>query len=448
MRTSVQERVEREYYEYQRYTHDQLKNDEITMAGEHIGAHKVRNVFFERRSDDFVVINSDGSETSLVATGEAAALHYDEIARIMPEFAWQSARAQLEKHHIQHALSMQPGDIRVVISDCPINELRRHGKNVFGYKMKEQLGFIQLFHVDKKNNLTIYAHSFEQNDADALDAMYALFGRDRDRNGWTLAQPIDDHIGEGDPAELVERIRASYDTSLHKTRGGEWFAGRAADDVRMEANVFVTSQSDLLEAHLEKLIFLGPKSEAANQQRYDFAKAIEARYEGRSHLDTTSAVSEMSSAGSAGRANGETVDFCGITIEVPTDATLAGALDSLGMHMKREWKKGSCRNCLDIHNPAGVVGECNVCLYCETADNNGNNLDDIHKRALRKINSDRAAYIDTPINVTEKPSNRLFDADYIVKQFGEQAIMRTELKIGGTNKLVINKATHEVLAQI
>jgi len=350
-RTAIEQRREQDYHDYREYNRFQMSEDEVTFAGEAIRAYKKSEIPFQRLSDDFVTFNPDGTFVSLVETMRGAELHYEELANKHPEFWWQVARTKLENSHIEHALMMQPGDIRLVISDCPEEELKKHGKNVFGYQGGDiKLGFLQLFYVDRQGDLTIYGHSFEKNDPQALDDIYAMFGKTRNHDAWTLAQPIDDHIADFDPETLLDRAIATYDSSLSRTRGGKWFAGRAnvAHDEE-EANSFVRRQTDLLAAHLQKLELVGPKSTIANTLRYDFAVAIRRRYEGKTNeLSYKSADVELASEGAASRDAGESVDGCGLSLSA--ENSTEKSLSEIGMQT--------------LHN-GETLDACMQCPYCK-----------------------------------------------------------------------------------
>lgn len=447
MRTSVQERAEREYERYRAYTRYQLEKDEIAAAAEFLESHSIFHLEFQRADDDFFDVDPDGKKTSLMKTTLLAREHYAEIARIAPEFYWQAARAELETQHIEHALTMQPNEMRLVLSDCPEDELRNYGKNVFGYQLERGLGFAQLFFIDKSRNLHIYGHSFDRNDRDGLARIYEAFNYSFDSTSWSLAQPIDMAIEIDNPKQIVEHVMKIYDTTLSEKYGGQWLAGRSKHEIQEEAITFVRRQTDLLDAHIERMIHVGPKSEQANDQRYDFLLAMRNRFNNKL-ISSDSAAGEMISAGNDGRSNGESVSFCGITIEVPQNATLSERLDAIGMHMNRKWHKGSCRICLDIFNPLRIVGECSICEHCEGADNRGEDLAHIHNAAKKKL-AQRAMLPHVAGNISRRAElptpNKI---DMIRQQFGRHAAMRTELTIGGADHLVVDRVTNEVITKL
>lgn len=433
-----------------------MREDEVTFAGEAIRAYKKSSITFETTGSDFITYNPDGSSVSLIDTLDVAKAHYAELARMHPEFMWQLARTNLEQSHVRHALDMQPGDIRLVTSDCPEEELNRHGKNVFGYQGGDvKLGFFQLFYMNYSGELVIYGHSFEQNDQTALDAVYGLFGQQRDRSIWALAQPIDARIGNDiDPEELLGRVVATYDNSLHETLGGEWFAGRrnvAASEE--EANAFVRRQADLLNVHLALLEKVGPKSAEANDLRYDFAIAIRRRYEGKTTEGSyDSAASELAHEGAAAREAGESVDACGVSLngqktaeEKLADMGMQALLEQLN-HNKKKWM--GCPQCgLDKACYDDPCANELKCRWCRAHVRNGNYISRGEGREAayaRRYGKQISAFVDA--DEQEKITRLQERVSDIKHQFGQYAVNVSRVVLGGRQERVEDRRTGEILA--
>ena len=151
----------------------------------------------------------------------------------------------------------------------------------------------------------------------------------------------------------------------------------------------------------------------------------------------------MSVAGNRARDRGESANFCGVTIEGQTP-TLSLSLETLGL-LRREWKRGSCVNCRDVYNPHRLVGECSVCKYCEDADNKGR-MQSVARRAK--------SITRTPKNLAQvsKATSNEWSARrsdrHIKERFGEFAVQRTQIVLGGANRAIYDKRTNELLATL
>lgn len=384
--TTTELRRQYDYERFRDYSIVQMERDEITAAGEFLNTYTVSEIKYERDDKGLYLEDDTTEKLYLHSVSDASASKYDELAELRPEVAWQAKRVHVENDHIHFADNMPPGSLYVVISDCPEKELRQLGKNEFGYRLDRKMGFVQIFHASLDGKVTIYGHSFERNDPAGIQAMYGLFNKTYSESEWAISQPIYEEDAEAVDAEmLLERMIATYDNELTNQHGGEWFAGRDRMQMKEEGNSYVAKQRDLLDAHLNRLAFVNPKSEKANQLRYDFILAVRNRFENRAVVSTqdSSASAEMSIAGDMGRTAGEGVDFCGVTISAASMAQI-GNMEKIGFQFnaKNEWKKGDCVACLTKNIQ---VGGCSVCVGCEHASNKGVDLMEVRKKALKAI---------------------------------------------------------------
>ncbi|HEX8390591.1 MAG TPA: hypothetical protein VF597_04170 [Candidatus Saccharimonadales bacterium] len=445
---TLEQRRQHDYEQYRAYSRYQLERDEITAAGEFLQTHNVSHIECDR-DEHGLYIDDDAAKLYLADIGESSQRAYERRVRLQPELAWQVERVRLENEHIAAASQLAPGSLQVVVSDCPVDELTRLGRNEFGYQRERGLSFLQVFQADSDGRVHIYGHSFDRADKDGIAAMYEQLGKRFDRSEWALAQPV--HITDAAPLEptlLIERLLAAYDGSLQRTQGGTWFAGREHLLLRIEGNTFVQRQVDLVQAHCDILEQLEAASPEAQQQRYDFILAIRDRFEGKraaSDADT-SAGGEMSGAGDAGRSSGEEVNFCGNTIGAVPGA--AEQLRTAGFQLlkKDEWRRGDCQACL---SEWVMVGACSICRSCERADDNGTDLMKLRARKLAERVTRQHHSAGTSTN--DKGSfNRTVEnkTDTIRHRYGEYAVLSSQIAIGGVTTQVRDRRTGEVISDL
>jgi len=451
MQTTIEQRKQRDYERFRDYSIAQMKRDEITAGGEFLNTYTTSEVSYERDDKGLFINDEIAGKIYLHEISDASAEKYDELAVLRPEVAWQAKRVHIENEHIHFASKMPPGSVYVVVVDCPENELRELGRNEFGYRLDRQMGFVQVFHAGE-DKLTVYGHSFDRNDPAGIQAMYSMFNKTRDKNKWTIAQPIYETDAEDiDPKLLLKRLISAYDTELSRRHGGEWLGGRPRAELKEEGSSFVAKQTDLLEVHLEKLLSVNPKSEAANQLRYDFILAVRNRFENRVVTSSSdgSASSELSGAGAMGRSTGESVDFCGVTISAETMSQMA-EMEKMGfqLNVKNEWKRGKCLVCYPKTQKETKVGSCEVCAECEELDNQGVDLLKLRERYLRQrqIQQKLAERVITHAS-TDKRSKKPQKIEMIKQQYGQYAGIRQEKAIGGANEVVYDTRTNELIAQ-
>ncbi len=238
----------------------------------------------------------------------------------------------------------------------------------------------------------------------------------------------------------------SYDEQIPIQGSDGWYAGRDKGKLREEGNSFAEKQADLLQAHCERLLFVGPKSEKADQLRYDFILAVRDRFEGKSiHGGDTSASAELTSAGDRGRSSGESVDFCGITIEVTMNQ-----MNQIGFHLERkqDWKKGNCVACLD---EKVLVGGCNVCKCCEDKSNRGIDLTKLRQESLKNKKQAELKFrslFERPTTSDQLGGSKISKIESIRQKYGENVRVRHEIGLGSAAFVAYDLDTGEALGNV
>ncbi len=177
---TIEAKHRREYERYRDYSIAQMKRDEITAAGEFLNTFTYSEIPYERDARGLYLVDEDGTNIYLSDISDSSAIKYNLIADKDPQMSWQAERVRLENKHIRFADTMPAGSTYIVVSDFPEHEIDKLGRDVFGYRRARQTGFLQLFHADTNGKVTIYGHSFDQNNHGGIQAMYRMFGKQRD----------------------------------------------------------------------------------------------------------------------------------------------------------------------------------------------------------------------------------------------------------------------------
>ena len=238
-----------------------------------------------------------------------------------------------------------------------------------------------------------------------------------------------DEIVGGDVRQFIARL---HDCILEEKYGGEWSGGRSGR-YSIDAQTFIAAQQDLLSDHLAHLGWLKKHyrgdelAHMLEQQRYNFAASLTRRVRGQSDA------ASMDSAGAEARQKGEEYDN-----SCPDGVNSAqSSLNELGL-TGREWKSGSCRVCLR----SGMVGECDVCLGCEEADNRGVDLRDINKKALQA--RERQLQARKTSATTQPTLERRVPQRYSLGVHTEE---RRSYHIGGSDVIVYDRRSGQAIAR-
>jgi|GEM_PF-3657773 len=445
--STIEYRRQQDYERYRLYSMDQLLEDEATFAGENLKTHNVNTVSYERDKNGLYVEakQSDGSIKKLYlrAMADDGVEKYAESAALNPSLNWQRERCEQEKAHVDFAETMSPNSLYIVMSDCPQKELEAHGESVFGYNLERKLGFLQFFHVDQDNRLTVYSHSIEGNDQDGIGGIYQRFGMEYNESVRALSQPIYlEDVAGIDPQFELESTIASYDYEQYKKDDIERFAGIPRELLREEGNAFVRKQEDLLKEHCERVLFAGPHTDKANEYRYDFAVAIRKRFDGEidqaSYID---AGSELSGGGESGRHSGETVDACGNSLSSVVSEIASQGFSFAKRGELESAKKGQCRACL----AEGIVGACSVCLDCQKDNDNGVDLQKRREVNIKKLERSQSGLFPFEQKHTTSSKVEIKKEVFVKRRYGQYAVLLTKPVLGGVTYQVYDTRTKQQL---
>jgi hypothetical protein len=408
-----------------------MRTDEITDASERVPLPMCNNFSYELQADGHLYFQDQQIGNILDAGLEKAR----EIAAHDPTFFREYLHREIERDEYDEQRRLALGgnddpDILVVASP----QVKEIGKRLTMVRIYQRT----------EAGITATSISFDRADHDALDAIAHLFGQklqDDETPEETLSRRLTGYSSQfgGDIRQAIAR---AYDAVLEAKHGGAWSGGRQGADL-LDAQSFILSQEDLLGEHLLVIESLKKRGASENDMelaRYNFAAALGRRLRGEADA------ASMDAAGESDRQQGiEHDNSC------PTGnmQSATQSLEQLGMQ-RREWKHGSCRNCLDVYNPQQIVGECDVCRHCENADNKGQ-MQDVASRARSITETLKASSRSTKVEASNAPVAKEAKRDSLAgikKRFGEFALIRSEISWGGTNQIVYDKRTNEVITQL
>lgn len=437
------QRVREEAYE--KYEYIRMRTDEITDASERLPL-PMRNHFeYDLNLDDGELYFQGQRLREVFETGLLAA---EKLVESNPRFIVEliRRRLELEEYRAMQELALgREGDSDLMVVLSPIPDAVADGRVDLGaYDRKRMKTMLRVF---RRTDTGIEATSvsLDLSDREGIQRIAVEFGVDIPLEA-TSEQVLGMRLrGSADEfsADYVSDIARMYDSVLEERYGGAWSGGRQGEHM-LDAQGYILAQQDLLSDHMARMQMLGKSGagdEAVARARYDFAAALARRLRGDSDAAT------LEEAGDTARANNEEYNN-----DCPTGSSMTSSesLERLG-YAKREWKHGSCRNCKDVFNPQKIVGECDVCKYCEHADNEGM-LERTAKRAeemlrLQQQNQDK---MDTSARTSQQEilKDRTNPASDIKQMFGEMAVLKTVLTFGGADKVVFDRYTNEELGRL
>jgi len=368
---TIQQNRLRDYEAYYRVEFERLWQDETTWVAEALDAPLEKDLRYYLHDGE--LHSREGLPLRKIF--DDSINYYKDQATAHPEYMFQYQRALLEKEEFEQMESMAHGDgsnTMVVISTYP-DELRDASKDVLGYQFKRKLGFLRIVKRHDDGALAMWTHSFDGNDQDGIEAIFHSLGKNVDWDRDVLGQRVMLDLNSLKQELLGDSLLYAYDKTLHEQRGGNWYAGRNEAE-RREAIAFVESQTDLVAHHVDAMLKHGKKPGFLSNQRYDFALAMRRRFEGVQVISSDVA-GEMSSAGSVGRAAGETASGCGMTLEATTSQELSDAgykiADPGEKMVNGETKFDDCMKCPKCKTTGVLIEKNNSKVYYTCAGSGG-----------------------------------------------------------------------------
>jgi len=362
-----------EVYDYEQRRYDNL----TTWLAESIDG-SMRSQF-EYASDGHELYSHDGG--ALGPVFEAAIGDAEALGRRRPELGFELRRRWHEQDEYDEMLRMVRGErpnTMVVVSDFP-EELMHAPKSVGGYNVHRKQTMLRVI-TFRDGKITVRSQSLDGSDRPALEELYHHLNR-APRPGELLGQRMQLDMDEYGQDFLIDALTGVYDRALAARYGIEFMAGRRSLD-RRNTYDFVRAQKDLIGT----FIAADRRSKLGNQQYYDLAAAIQARYEGYAQSSTRwveydpraheLAWGEMGNAGRSARAAGRTFDGCGFSPSFDDEPT--GQAKSLGYGNKSDEKSEETKYnfdkymyCVDCQpkpkkdEPMRWCGPCGLCKPCD-----------------------------------------------------------------------------------
>lgn len=266
---------------------------------------------------------------------------------------------------------------------------------------------------------------------------------------------------------LAEHIKATYELTVFEETGQITYAGSQYEN-KADAHSLVAGFGAIVDTHMHGLqtievsgldddqqkilrsflrkqsaaaVGLGlkghPESELAETLRDDLARQLE-----KQRGTTTLSYGGSDSAIDREVQSGNYDQGC------PTAGSTA---EQMGMQQGKqsEWQLGQCRTCLRDTK----VGPCSVCIDCEAADNRGEDLLQIHRRALAKQAAQQREYTtEYQMYKNAKKSDRVVSQPsklaIIHQRYGEHAELRQQIGVGTAYTIIYDRRSGDVIATL
>lgn len=402
--------------------------NELTEASEKLPL-AMRNSFdYQLGSDGELYFEGQPLEPFFKRGIEAA----DKLAADNPDFVVEQVRRHLEHDEFLFARQLASGDgPDVMLTISPIPDAVAAGHVRFDAYDRDRLKSLVRITEKTPSGVRITSISLDRSDRDGLAAIAAKFGLTIEatdssedilfKRGLAYRQQL-----ELDSADIPRAVRRVYDQVLADKLGGDWFGGRPASQAR-ESLQFIEAQADLIEQHLSVMDRLTDQA-AIRRARYDFAAALDRRLRGEA--DSAS----LSQAGEAAAAAGRI--YSG---DCPTAVSTTASLNALGYGNRKQ---------VTISKHCPICGAADVITTIEGEVISGS-CGCRKEICTGKVSRRGQANLLPAANwqIIDKPKSPA-KVDLIKQRFGAHATIRTQLGIGGADKLVVDKRTDQVIAKL
>lgn len=433
MEQTQQRRRQLDHERFKAFERERIRTDEVTNASERL-ALPMRNRF------EYEL----GADGHLWFQGEALGEIFDrgvrvarEMTRTHPAFLTELRRRVIERdeYDAQRLLALSSDDdpdVLVVLS--PIPEAVLEGAELDAYD-KERKKTLARIYERSEHGIVATSLSLDQSDRTALQAVATRLGgsiADEASSEDILQQRFWAYRHELSE-EPVDAIRQAYDDTLAQLYGGRWYAGQRDSQV-FEAMEFIERQPDLISEHLAELEWVRSRhtgdelAAKLEDARYNFAAALSRRLRGDSDAAT------LADAGDRARENGETYRN-----DCPEGVGASQSVSELGMG-NGEMKCVTCPFCgrtVDAIVGGGMIS----CPKCRTS------VETRSGKVTRPGERPVAARI-AQSALTSAQAQRRAHQRQLHKLYGPQAELRTLTVVGGVQRVVVDRQTGDVLAQL
>lgn len=283
------ETLERPQFAEQRVYDRELRayHDATTWLAETLDGRMLTT--FEYSFDGQELHASDGGELGTIfkkSLSDASALVENNSA-----LTFELRRRRVELDEYGDMLKMARGELpntMITVSDFP-PELMNSSTSVGGYNAARKQTMLRVITRTAEGKLRMQSQSLDGSNRQALEAIYASFGRQPER-GELLGQRIYTEQDEVEQEFLVDKLTGVYDRSLEQQNPGRNYrAGRfLPDNPGMETYRFVCLQSDLVDLMTDKML----AGQLDEQVMYSVAATMASRYENGTKVNSFSVAGE------------------------------------------------------------------------------------------------------------------------------------------------------------
>lgn len=429
------------------YTHEQLRTDELTLASERLAAPMENPFDYRYGSDGQLWFQGE----SLRETFENGIKVAEEVTRQYPQFYIELVRRHIELKQYEEQVAFgrdSLADDHILVHISPPPEAAIMGLIDLGaYDPVRQKVLIRLTE-KRPSGVRVTSFSLDGNNQEGLRSVGDICGFEL-ADGMSaediLATPMflpKSRLGKERPVSV---LRKRYDEVMERQFGGQWYAGRQ-DSETIHALQHIEAHPAYIEQHLKRVKDISRRLGKEFRDSNEYEQAVQDFVALMNRLMRQPDYSgSAEAAGGEARAVGENlgVSDCATGFNLSAEQ----ALEQQGIG--NTWKFGQCVVC----QKSGLVGQCWVCAGCEAADNRGEDLVEIRKRALAKQALTHTKYSENVRVYKYAQSDRLplkrpSRAQSIHSQFGRFAQVKTRIIIGGAVDEVIDRRTKEVIALV
>lgn len=369
-----------------------------------------------------------------------------EIAMRDPAFAGANAVERVRREHeYDEAVAVERlrhGEVMVVFSPIPDAALAGL-TSIQGYRTDLARTFCRLY---RHEGGTVHSVTLtlEQSNKQALYAAAEVIGMKLPASLQSediLATRFVAALSEQEYAELPDTIRSHYDLSLHEQTGKTFFAGNRLAG-RQDSMQFINNNHDIIDEHMAFLRSIEAQL-ASGKLRDDELEKLRRRT--AAALDERLHGGFVASIGDASVSERmETNDYGG---ECATGAAMSAA-EQMGLALAKQGENiwMTCPFCglATYGDPCANRLVCNMCS-AEVRDGKVVSTGKGRRAALQNRRQDPT--LAEKLMRPSKPSTER-KADTIKQLYGENAVLRRELVIGGEHRHVVDKVTGLVLAKL
>ena len=365
------------------------------------------------------------------------------------ESEFQNKRLKLEDEEAHVFDQMLRGEIlgNVLVVETPIPDaVRRNPGVVKGYRADLARSLVRIYYITDDGRARCRMFSIDQSDPDVL--MHAARELNVPIDQWRGSEDMLGRRGifsmssvkDSDIADLASRVINQVDALLLSKTGHVSYAGSRFSNAE-DALSMVKRNQHLLEECRQNLRIIKAsglsaeaKAERCNEEMKQTTSAIHASIDGHAV--------ESSSDGIAG-------DYAARNNYEADCPTGPSALENALSHASKEVSM-TCPQCglTTVGDPCGfriVCSQCDAEVRGGKLWNKGIGRTAAHARnAQKKLFGSDAIQ---PLHQKKRDHTNVSHAE-ITRQFGANAIIRTEFIIGGKDTLVVNKLTHQVYAKL